>query len=166
MTAVKKHNYLVEGRRIWSRLGKKFLSLFLLAAALPVVLSLVLNQDALTFLSRADQKAELRLWLEPNTVLTKPNEPVTLRVVAEYTNGNQLLTELRVGLYSETSLEINPTQVTVTNPFRGRQTIASVVVTPRNSGTFSVSVSNDMVKANNTQLANVITSPATVIVKE
>ena len=83
-------------RDYWKKSGGLFLSVFTVAAVLPVVLVGALSNEPLRLSSKADEPTALRLWLEPESVSTKLGSRVEFEVLGEYEDQNLLIPKVEL----------------------------------------------------------------------
>lgn len=143
---------------------RRFSSWFIIAALLPVVVFAATNRDSYTLWSQAAGTNELRLWIEPSRVVTSLGKPVKLTVYAAYENDEKLLNGVNVLLSGDAGTRIAPTQLSYHNPFTGRVFIGEFSLIAQEEGTSNISVTA-IAKDTQQQAVQVITSPATIIVK-
>lgn len=146
-------------RHFWFSLFKQFLPVFVVAALLPVGLAVVLNPQGLTIFSRAQKSQELRLWLEPPTLKVRPGERIKLSVMAEFADDTKLIPTLSLIIESDASVQINPAAISYNKPFRGSLKIATITVTPTQTGVFSVNIPQEKVITTALEAVHIITSP-------
>ncbi|MEK7165320.1 MAG: hypothetical protein AAB874_00750, partial [Patescibacteria group bacterium] len=139
---------------------------FLLAALSPFMLWLILSPDKLSLGSRADAQNELRLWFEPGTVITTPNTPTKVSVMASFLADRELVPQLGVQLFvdAHTPVSINPTNITYQTPFNGRTKIGEVEIISTAPGTYTVTLS-DQVATTYSKPLRIQTAPLTIIVQ-
>lgn len=147
----------------WPNIFKKFLPVFLLAAILPLLLIGAVRTSRYNFLSRAESRV-LRLWFEPATVVTSPNAVVTLQLIAEFDISNTPIPSLTATLEADSSLIVDPINISYQKQFRGRTKIADIQVRANSAGSFTINIPQSSVNTTLSPLT-VMTSPATIFVK-
>lgn len=142
----------------WPLFLRRFLPLFVIAAIMPVVL-----QTAFTF-SSAERANELRIWLEPETVITQPNKPVQFKIMAQFEDEARLLSTINFS-FATSPLLITPTSVNYTLPFRGTTAIGEVTTSAPGAGSYELAIPVENVVLSNSTGVTIITTPAKIIVK-
>lgn len=127
------------------RFGSMFFSLIIAAALLPVALMGVLNPDGLRLVTKADQPNEMRVWIEPAEVITKPGMVVKLKVMGNFESETSLVPEFKGALTADTGVSLNSTEVVYKEPFRGVVTLGTVTAIAKTDGQFEVKVDGDSV---------------------
>jgi hypothetical protein len=127
------------------RFGSMFLSLVVAAALLPVALMGVLNPEGLRFVTRADQPNEMRVWIEPAEVITKPGIKVKLTVMGNFESETSLVPEFKGTVKSDTGIEITPTEISYKEPFRGAVALGTFYAVAKQDGQFEVKIDEDSV---------------------
>ena len=127
-----------------------FLSFFAAAVILPALLVGVNNPGALRVLTNASEETKLRLWFEPDKVVTSPGQVVRLKLVAEYDDKNKLLPKVEVMLAGD-GVSVKPDQIVYPKPFVGRVVLSEVTVTAKTVGSYQIRVVDTSV---NTGLPN------------
>ncbi|MFA6271172.1 MAG: hypothetical protein WC657_08275 [Candidatus Paceibacterota bacterium] len=121
------------------RFGSMFLSLVVAAALLPVALMGVLNPEGLRFVTRADQPNEMRVWIEPAEVITRPGIKVKLTVMGNFESETSLVPEFKGTIKSE-GIEATPTEISYKEPFRGAVALGTFYVVAKQAGQFEVKI--------------------------
>lgn len=142
--------------------GKLF-PLLLVVAVLPALVVLTASFKSLNLSSSAKGGDELRLFFEPSTVSTRPNEPVKLTLMAAYDMGGKISAGFSATLESDPSLSIFPQRVEYKTPFRGRVFAETIEVVPGQSGTYTLEIPAELVVTDQIE-TQVLTVPATIIV--
>jgi hypothetical protein len=127
------------------RLGSMFFSLIVAAALLPVALMGVLNPDGLRFVTRADQPNEMRVWIEPAEVITKPGVIVRLTVMGNFESETSLVPEFKGTLKADAGIQLSPAEVVYKEPFRGAVALGTVTAIAKQDGQFEVKVDENSV---------------------
>lgn len=138
---------------------KKFLPIFALSAILPVFLYIALGPQLVNLRPRLASQNELRIWLDPHSVVASPGQSVTFDIVASSESSDKLIYDLKIVVPTTNNFNVTPTQVSLDQPFSGRVKVGQVTVTPNKPGTFEVSIPPESVVFNTREI-QVITSPA------
>ncbi len=145
---------------------KLFLPVFVLSALLPVFMMAMMNPGTTRVLTRADENAQLRIWMEPKTVITGPGQPVELTIVSSLDTQGLLPPPIEVTLSSSEEVDIDNTEITFLEPVVGKATLGIVSVQAYTPGTYTINVSNDSVLVPNLATPlQILSSPATLVVR-
>ena len=144
---------------------KKFLPFLAIGAFLPVLLFAALMPEKLNWFKQAEQSDELRIWLEPQTLILNPNQVYKLRVMAEFTASDKIMPSLSMVINSENGLSFAPSDLTYPRPFRGKVKIGEVTVFSPQPGTYRIDVPSEKIITDYSRSLNKITSFATIIVQ-
>lgn len=152
-------------RGYWKKSGGLFLSFIAVAVFLPVMLVGVTSPGAMRLLTSASEETKLRLWFEPEAVVTSPGQTILLRLVAEYDDKNKLVPRAEMAVVGE-GLEVEPGNVVYDKPFVGRVVLSEIRVTTKSAGMFQVGVVDTSVSTSLPNLGVISdTAKITVLVK-
>lgn len=129
----------INTKNILKVLGR-FLPVFVLAAALPFLIGFVAAPPDISFLTRADEAQELRVWLEPANVILRPGSSTELSVVAQFDGDGKLIPEISLSIVSEGGVTLENENITHSIPFSGRAEIGKVTVRAASVGQAVVSI--------------------------
>ncbi len=154
---------------IWVRMnfgksGKTFASFFTLAAILPVVLFGALSPERLNFLTSADQPGELRVWIEPETVVAKIGTEARLRVYAEFDDRTKLIPQLSLQVVSDSSLKLITEQIDYPSAFAGKTEIGVIRFKALQTGTSRIEIPKEQIKISLDGIS-IVTGSTTVVVR-
>jgi len=152
-------------RKGWSVLTKQFLPIFGIAAILPILLFTVVSGQSFSLSSRAAKTPELRLWLSPASVITKPHQKITLTLYAAFDNDKMYLQSFSAELTPNGAISLLSDTVSYTKPFQGQIIVGQIDVTTTAAGTATITIPQERVKTSLTQSINILTSPATITIK-
>src|SRR3989344_6184228 len=120
---------------------KKLAPFLALIAVMPVFVMFVTSPAQLpSFLSKASQSQELRVWLEPATLHLSPGQIGEISVMARFSPEGKLMQNLAVLIQTENNkARVAPTEVRMSSPFYGQVRVAKVTVTaPQTTGSYSI----------------------------
>lgn len=138
------------------------MSLLGVALLLPVVLAATLNPDGISFLTKADKPAEMRIWLEPAEVLTKPGVKFKLAVMGEYTDTTKILPSVDLVLTHAADVQMTADKLNYVVPFRGTVKLGEVEVTVKKAGEYQIMIPAESVRTGLPDLP-IITTKANII---
>jgi hypothetical protein len=147
----------------WKKNKGLFLSFVAVAALLPAMLVGVTSPGALRVLTSASEETSLRLWFEPEAVVTSPGQTIRLKLVAEYDDKNKLVPRAEMAVRAE-GLDVTPSNIVYDKSFVGRVVLAEIWVTTKLTGTYQVGVVETSVNTGLPDLG-VITNPAKITVR-
>ena len=143
---------------------RPFFPLFLIAAALPLLIFGVLQKDAFSLFSRADSANTLRIWMEPTTIISNQGKPVTITVMAALDKKETLLPSLSLNFAtSSQQTTINPDTLTYTRPFGGQIVVGQVTITPKNIGKEIITIPKESIHTGANVPLDVVTEGITII---
>lgn len=149
-----------------SVLSPVVIGVFMLTAILPFLLLVFYSGQTFNFISQADEKSELRVWLTPTQVVASPGREVEFSVMAHYDHSNVLIPTISIGIDSAGIPVVGSSTVFRPTPFKGEVLIGKVTIKPTKSGTYSVGALKDkIVIAPLVPDIDIIVTPAKVIVK-
>jgi|GEM_PF-3431737 len=144
---------------------KKFLPVFVLFFFLPFLVMLVMRPSELRFIGRADQNDELRMWLEPSTVVMESGDSTTLKVVASFEHESRVIPALTYKVVPVGFLKPDRMDFRYQKPFRGQVTLGEVVITGLQAGDFEVSIPKESIEVENYDYPlEIVTSSSRIIV--
>lgn len=140
-------------------------SVFFLLSAMVVSFSFFANPGRVKLSSSADNNRQVRVWIEPNNIITGVGKNTELTVMAEYDAEADSITQLQVGFNSEASLNMDKNYLLYKSPFDGKVAIGKIVVTPNVYGNYKINIPQESVVVTNlsNKPINIITSPATLV---
>ncbi len=115
------------------------LGVILLTAILPFLLLFFYSGQTFSFISQADEKSELRVWVTPAQVIASRGSEIELSVMAHYDHSNVLIPTISIGLDTSGISTVGASTVSRTTPFKGEVLIGKVIVKPTKSGVYTVS---------------------------
>lgn len=127
------------------RVLKSFLPVFVLAAMLPFLIGMVMAPQKISFFTRADSNADLRIWLDPPEIVMSKGSETTLTVYANFESDTKLIPEIALQVGSGRLISINNPKVKYATPFKGRQEIGKISVVALDSGIEVVGVQKDSI---------------------
>jgi hypothetical protein len=114
-------------------------SLIVVAAILPVLIIGALSED-LKLRTFADQEPVLRIWTEPDSVVTKPGKSFFVSVYGEIENVNLVIPMVEFNFKSDNNLKTIPNAISYDKSFTGRVKLGEVNVTVSNTGEFNLDI--------------------------
>lgn len=110
------------------KLLMRFTPVFILAATLPFMMFFVLSPPDIGIMTQANTDPELRIWIEPQTVVTEPGRIVELRVMAAFDDDRKLIPFITVTASSSGDLELVSETVEHETPFNGQVELGTIEV--------------------------------------
>jgi hypothetical protein len=145
---------------------KKILPVLFLVAILPVTYGFFIKPNLINFSPQADQIPQLSVWFEPANVIVKKGEEVELTAYAEFEGGTKVINKLNVKLEPDPFLNIEPLNLDLSTPFRGKVVLGKVRATSNISGKYSLSIPNNAITVTDSDIVpEITTSPVTLTVK-
>lgn len=148
-----------------AKLVPRFLPVILLVVPVPFLLIAITGPSRLTLTTRAQNRAELRLWLTPASLMSAVGRTAKFEVTAEFGNETDFVPVLSLLVAGDPKLGIAPIPLNYPVPFRGRVVVGTVTVTPLESGRFQLFIPPASVTTSLLPSAKIITSGASLIVK-
>lgn len=124
----------------------RFLPLFLLAAILPFLIGMVVAPPNIGFLTRADEPAILRVWLEPANMLLSPGSTGELTVISQFDGEGRLIPEISLTVAARGGVVISGEKITHSIPYEGRVELGKVYVRGVSSGEAVVSIPKEDIR--------------------
>ncbi|MBP7119321.1 hypothetical protein KBA63_04520 [Candidatus Woesebacteria bacterium] len=141
-------------------------AVFLLAAILPFLLLIFFSGQTFNFISQADEKSELRVWVTPSQIVASKGTEIELTVMAQYDHSNVLIPSVSIAMDTQGVPAIGSTIVTKLTPFKGEALIGKFTVKPTKSGTYVISpLKNKVVITPEIQDVDILVTPAKIVVK-
>ncbi|OGM28308.1 hypothetical protein A2801_02520 [Candidatus Woesebacteria bacterium RIFCSPHIGHO2_01_FULL_41_10] len=148
------------------KLMYRFAPVFLLAAALPFLMFFVVSPPELGLLTRADTDSQLRMWLEPATVVTEPGRTVDLRVMAAFDDDRKLIPQIKAQVTGDKGIEVLSSSVEYKTPFNGQVELGVVKVSAIGFEGGKVLIPQDLVEIRAfDEPLEIVTSPAEIVVR-
>ncbi len=150
-------------KRLGSML-KRLAPLFVLSAMLPLFIFFISSPADVKFLTKANNDSELRVWIEPAHVVTRPNTSIELRVYANFESDTKLLPGITFSAFSDT-LDVEG-DISYLRPFNGKVELGTISAISPSEGVFTITIPEDSIETTAFDAPLVIkTSPSTVYVK-
>lgn len=141
-------------------------AVFLLASILPFLLLIFFSGQTFNFISKADEKSELRVWVTPSQIVASKGTEIELKVMAQYDHANVFIPSVSIAMDTQGLPSIGSTTVTKLTPFKGEALIGTFSVKPTKSGTYVVSpLKSKIVITPAIQDIDLIVTPAKIVVK-
>lgn len=138
--------FLGSGSSIFSII-KRFFPILVLAISLPFFIVLAMSPSELSFLTRADESLQLRLWFEPNNIILDPGDEAELSVWASFDSDKKLVPTITVPVFADVAgVEILDKEVLYREPFNGKVELGKVRVRALASGQYKVFIEKDDIK--------------------
>lgn len=148
-----------------AKLLSRFIPIILVVLPIPILLIALNSTSRFTLFSRAQNRAELRLWLTPASLMSAAGRAAKFEVTAEFENETDFVPVLSLLVAGDPKLGIAPIPLNYPVPFRGRVVVGTVTVTPLESGRFQLFIPPASVTTSLLPSAKIITSGASLIVK-
>jgi hypothetical protein len=142
----------------WTRFFRNFAPLFVIAAILPYILNVAFSYTS------AARSNEVRIWFEPESIVTKINQPTTVAVMAGFDDDTRLIGAVNATIAASSQLSLSQNHIAYTTPFRGNVELTKLTFTPNSPGTYTIDVPRQTTTTSLSDM-NIITTPVTVIVK-
>jgi hypothetical protein len=160
-----------EERKIKSftlvKMLKKFMPVILLSLILPFFVAFTITPPKLKFLTRADSELNLRIWLEPSSVVVEPNHEVEMKVMAKFESDQKLIPSISMEIKAPEAVEIEKKEIAHKIPFKGEVQIGSVKVKSAMAGKYQIEIPEDSIKIVALDEAlSIETNPANLFVSE
>lgn len=120
-------------------------SLLFSAAMLPVVLMGVLNPEGLSFMTKAEDTNEIRVWLEPAEVVTKPGAHFTLVIMADFESGTMIAPKVEATFRHDAAVKVSQEKISYKEPFRGQTKLGTVEVEVNKEGQYEIELDSGSV---------------------
>lgn len=153
-------------KRLTQLLQKKRTLFFLAVLAgisliMPLTVNLTSSSQKFSLFSRAEKYPELRIWLEPATVIVKPNETILFKLYADFDAENLILPGFTTKIQPETGLKASPEELFYLKPFRGQIEAGTFEVKPTVTGQYNLNLS--VVSTGLNKQLDIKISPVTII---
>jgi hypothetical protein len=161
------HVFSAKSRQIQKRgISPLLLGVILLTAILPFLLLIFYSGQTFNFISQADEKSELRVWVTPAQVIASKGSEIELSVMAHYDHSTVLIPSITVGLDTSGIPAVGSATVSRLTPFKGEVLIGKVIVKPTKSGVYSVGALKERITIT-PQIPDIdiIVTPAKITVK-
>lgn len=162
---IRASNKKSQAQFAYFKILKRFAPVFLLALALPFLMTIVLTPSNLRFQTEATGESELRIWLEPANVIMSNGEDATLSVFAQY-DGDMLVPEINFEVHADGPVSIAESSYKYATPFSGRVELAKINISAFEEGRALVLIPADKVSLTAFTLpVKIITANSNVIVR-
>lgn len=149
--------------QVWKRSKGVFLTVFAFAAFLPMLLAGALNPNQLRLLSKADETTQLRIWMEPSTIIIKPGQPFTFVVFGEYNDKYKVVPQVEALANANLGLTLASPYISYNQPFSGKVRLGVIKGVGTDVGRYTIEIPATQVKTLMPDLP-VVTSQAEVVV--
>lgn len=141
----KRRGMVMMGRALgWM---KKFVPVFLLFMILPFLVAFVLKPPEVKFFTGArGEKNNLRVWIEPSSVVVGAGEGVDLVVMANFESDDKLVAGLKVAVVAPGGVSLSKMNVEADKPFKGQMMIGTVRATVLKSGSYEIKIPEELVE--------------------
>jgi hypothetical protein len=127
---------------------KRFVPVFLLFMFLPFFMALVMDPPDLRFFTGATvEKNDLRVWVEPSSVVVDSGSSVELSVVASFESEEKLIPGLNVRVAADSGVNLSNSSIISNKPFKGQMVIGTFEATALKSGTYEIRIPEGLVSA-------------------
>lgn len=149
-----------------TRFLKKFIPLFALAIFLPMVVIAATAPGKNLIESQAGNERELRVWIEPSTLIIAKDKSVKVKVVAQYDTETKVIPFLGGKLVaSDASIVEVVNSFEYSKPFSGTISVGEVEVKALKAGSATLAIDQATLDMRLPTKLETITSNSTIIVR-
>jgi hypothetical protein len=146
----------------------KFAPIFFLATFLPFFVFLATSKNNFnpSFLTRADNEKELRVWLEPSSVILNRGQKIKMKVYAFYDSERKFIPTLNINLPTSNEFVISNPMLSYKTPFKGQIIVGDFELTATSSGTYKFNLPSPSISVTGFEdPLTIITASADITVK-